>query len=229
MNIKAIFTLIASLGIVYFLYPIISYAQTTCTPIYGGGQTCVIAENVLVDKKILNPQTNILVDNLGVNDAKLNPEDLVTFQITVTNKNDTEIKKIDVKDVFPQHVTFSSGTGNFDANTKNLTFSIDNLKPSEARMFTVVGRVASASEISMEQGVVCVVNQVTATNTADNSTSSDNTQFCIEKKVETKGGFPVLTPPTVTVTPPTGADSLVLFSLLPTGIAGWLIRKYSSY
>lgn len=226
MNIKSLLTLII-LGIFYFAFPIISYADTSCQPIYGGGQTCISEGNMLVDKKVLNPKTNTMVDNLGVDDARFEPASLVTFQINVTNKSNSSIKKVDIKDIFPQHVTFSSGTGNFDPNTKNLTFSIDDLKASETKTFTVVGKVVSADQISMEQGVICVVNQVIATNTKDNSTSKDNVQLCIEKKTAVKGGFPVLTPAKITTTPGTGAESLVLFSLLPTGIAGLLLRKYS--
>ncbi|MEK7517465.1 MAG: hypothetical protein AAB583_02855 [Patescibacteria group bacterium] len=225
MNIKSLLILII-LGLFYFISPITSYADTTCQPIYGGGQTCISEGNILVDKKVLNPKTKTMVDNLGIDDARFQPESLVTFEVNVTNKSNSTIKKIDVKDIFPQHVTFSSGTGNFDPNTKNLTFSIDNLKSQETKTFTVTGKVVSANQISMEQGVVCVVNQVIAT-ANDNSENKDNVQFCIEKKTAVKGGFPVLTPTQVTITPSTGAESFVLFSLLPTGIVGLLLRKYT--
>lgn len=227
MKIKSSLTLFVLFGFFYFINPIALYADTSCQPIYGGGQTCVSTGNILVDKKILNPKTNIMVDNLSTNDATFEPETLVTFQINVTNKGDASIKKTDIKDVFPQHVVFSSGTGKFDANTKNLTFTIVDLKPQETRTFTVVGKVVNADQISTGQGVICVINQVTAVDSSNKSTSQDNTQLCIEKKSEVKGGFPVLTPTEITSTPSTGAESLALFSLLPTGIAGWMLRKYT--
>lgn len=227
MNIKSLSTFAITLGIFYLIFPMVSYAaDTPCQTIYGGGQTCDSEGNILVDKKVLNPKTNAMADNLGIDDARFEPGSLVTFKIDITNKTNASIKKVDIKDIFPQHVTFSSGTGNFDANTKILTFTIDELKASETKTLTVVGKVANADQIAVNEGVVCVVNQVTAT-TNDKSTSKDNVQFCIEKKTVTKGGFPVISPTDITTTPSTGTETLTLISLLPTGVAGLLLRKYA--
>lgn len=46
--------------------------------------------------------------------------------------------------------------------------------------------------------------------------------------LKTKTGFPVLSPVPVTAIPSTGPESLVLFSLIPAGILGWFLRKYST-
>ena len=229
---KFLFSLV--LFTIYYLIFNISYAkaETSCQPIYGGGQTCAATGSISIDKKVLNPETNKMVDNLGINDSKFLPLSNVSFQINLTNTGNAEIKHIDVKDVFPQFVSFSNGPGNFDANTKTLSFEVNNLKPNETRIFTVVGSVVDAIQLPIEQGVVCVVN-LAASSTSDAGMSQDNTQFCIQKEVlgaevvSQKGGFPVLPVPSITITPATGPEGLVLFSLLPTGIAGWLLRKYS--
>ena len=226
MNTRS-FLILVAFSAFYFAFPMVSYAaETPCQAIYGGGQTCVSEGNILVDKKVLNPKTNAMVDNLGIDDTRFEPGNLVTFKISMTNKSNATIKKIDVKDIFPQHVTFSSGTGNFDASTKNLTFTVDELKSQETKTFTVVGKIANADQIPVNEGAVCVVNQVTATANG-NSESKDTVQFCIEKKTAAKGGFPVVAPTQVITTPSTGAESLALFSLLPTGIAGFALRKLS--
>jgi len=213
-----------------FIVPAKSFADTSCQPIYGGGQTCVTTGNISINKTVLNPQTNQFVDNLSINDARFQPGFLVTFKITITNTGNAVISKISVKDVFPQHIIFSSGTGNFDNNTKTLTLEVDKLAANETRSFTILGKVVDASQIPIDQGgTVCVVNQATATN-IDNASqvSQDNAQFCIEKAAQTKGGFPVVpTTPVVTVTPPTGAETLGLISLIPSGLAGWFLRKQS--
>ena len=229
MHIKWFLILILILGISLFAYPIASYADMSCQPIYGGGQTCVTTGNFVIDKKILNTQTNAFVDNLGVNDMKFEPGNIVNFQISVTN-NGTTSQTIDVKDIFPQYLNFETGPGSFDPNTKNLTFTANNLKPDETRTFKVNGRIVDSNQISISQGFVCVVNQATATNPKDTSqTSQDNSQFCIEKKVQgaVKGGFPVLPVTPVYSTPATGSETLALISLIPTAIAGWLLRKYT--
>lgn len=226
MNIKSLLTLSILFTIFSFVSPVASYAQTPCQTIYGGGKTCIAEGNIIVDKKVLNPKTNAMADNLGIDDARFEPGSLVTFKINITNKSNAVIKKVDIKDIFPQYVTFSSGTGNFDPNTKNLTFTISDIKASETKTFTVVGKIANADQITVNEGVTCVVNQITAT-ANNNSVNKDSVQFCIEKKTLAKGGFPVIAPTEITTTPATGAESLVLFSLLPTGIAGLLLRKFS--
>lgn len=229
----------------YYLLPTTSAFAQTSQPIYGGGQMSVITGNITIDKKVANPEArSVWVDNLTINDPKYQPESSINFQINLTNTGDTEIKRIEIKDVFPQFVSFSSGPGSFDANTKTLSFEVNDLKPKESRKFIVVGKAVSANQLPIEMGIICMVNQVTSA-IVDSGMSQDNTLFCLEKKVlgtqdgssgndkggnqtvPPKGGFPVFPPQEVSTTPATGPQTILLFSLLPTGIAGWLLRKYS--
>ena len=175
----------------------------------------------------MNPQTNQFVVNLNINDPRYQPGSTVTFQIAVTNTGSSNISRMQVSDVFPQYLTFSSGTGNFDSNTKTLTFEVDNLAVNEVRNFTILGKVVDSSQIPLAQGsVVCVVNQATATNLDNNSqTGQDNAQFCIEK-IAAVTGFPTFpSTTTITTTPSTGPEAFVLIGLLPTGFAGWVLRR----
>ena len=218
--------------IYYLIFNISSaYADEICQPIYGGGQTCVSTGNILIDKKILNPEPQLgFVDNLGVNDKKFQPDSTINFQINLTNTGHTDIKHIDVKDEFPQYVLFTNGPGKFDANTKTLSFTLDDLKPNETKVFAVAGKIVSENRLPIDLGIVCSVNQATAV-TSDAGEAQDNAQFCIQKLVlgakTSKGGFPVFPPQDLATTPATGPETLLLFSLLPTGILGWLLRKYS--
>lgn len=229
---KSFLSTIFFLTIFSFIIPSKSFANVSCQPIYGGGQTCVTAGDILLNKKVLNPANNTFVDNLGINDSRYAPEFLVNFRLDITNSGDTNIAKVEVKDIFPQYVEFSSGPGTFDSKTKTLTFSLDSLAPNETKTFGLIGKVVSLNQLPANQGVVCVVNQAKAT-TNEGLMSSDNSQFCIEKKVAptlvpvTKGGFPVVSPVPVYTTPPTGPESLALFSLIPAGITGFILRKFS--
>lgn len=228
---KSYLSLIFLLTIFSLTFTPKSYADVSCQPIYGGGQSCVTTNNILIDKTILNPQTNKMVDNLGINDPKYQPAFITTFQIKVTNTSNSSLD-VQVKDIFPQYVLFSAGPGVFDENTKTLTFSVKDLEPNESRVFTIMGRIVDENSIPLANGNVCVVNQAQAT-TDINQTAQDNSLFCIEKKIAptpaaiTKGGFPVLSPVPVGTSPPTGPESLAFFSLIPTGIAGWFLRKHS--
>ena len=211
-----------------FALPTQVLASTTCQPIYGGGQTCVTTGDVTINKAVLNPQTDQYVDNLSINDPRYQPGYTATFKITVTNTGSSKISKVKITDIFPQYVDFVSGPGSFDSNTKVLAFETDNLATNESRSFTVTGKVVDDSRIPTNEGdVVCVVNQAIATN-LDNSaqTSQDNSQLCIEK-VATVSGFPVFATAGISTSPATGPEAIGLISLIPTGIAGWFLRKHS--
>lgn len=216
-----------------------AFADVSCQPIYGGGQTCVQTGNVSIDKKLTHPKTNALVDNIGVNDDKFGPESVVTFQIAVTNTGSAKISRVQVRDIFPQYVDFAAGVGNFDGGSKVLSFDVNDLNPNETRTFNIVGKIAKAENLPVNQGVVCVVNQATAkdvTNTGN--PSADNAQLCIQKDlpavttqpttiVETKGGIKVFPPQKVFTTPATGPEMLPLIGLIPTGLLGAFLRKKS--
>ena len=221
------------LSVIAFAFPLKSYADTSCQPIYGGGQSCTTSNNIVIDKTVLNPQSNQFVNNLSINDPKYLPGLIATFQIAITNTGNKNISTIDVKDIFPQYVIFGAGAGTFDINTNTLSFSLTDLAPNETRKYSIVGRVFNAENIPGTVGsVVCVVNQAIAM-INNNNVSQDNSQFCIEKTavasvVTTKGGFPVLSSVPTTSTPSTGPEALVLFGLIPTGITGLMLRKYAN-
>jgi uncharacterized repeat protein (TIGR01451 family) len=232
---KTYLSIIFSLAILSFVFPLKSFADTSCQPIYGGGQSCVTTNNIVVNKTVLNPQTNQFVDNLNINDPKYQPGFVASFQISITNTGNNNISRVDVRDIFPQYVSFGAGAGTFDSNTNTLSFSLTDLAPNETRTYGIVGRIFNADQIPVAQGaVVCVVNQAIAMINGT-SVSQDNSQFCIEKKISTttttttitKGGFPIVSPVSITSTPKTGAEAFALFALIPTGISGWLLRKHS--
>lgn len=202
-------------------------ADESCQSIYGGGQTCATG-NISVDKKILNPQTKKLVDSLNINDPKFQPATTINFQITVTNTSKDEIKRVIVKDIFPQFITFSKGPGKFDTKTKTLSFEVNNLKSKESRSFEVVAIVVRANELPVDQGNMCLTNQTTATEN-DKDISKDNSTFCIQKELQTtqttKGGIPILPAPATHSTPATGGELLPIISLIPIAIVGFFLRK----
>ncbi len=230
-NMKSFLLSICLLSIFYLAIPLKSYAEVSCQPIYGGGQTCTTVNNITVNKTVINPKNGKMVDSLGINDPKFSENSIITFQIALTNNTDSLITHIEVKDIFPQYTIFNTGAGTFDPKNKTLTFGVDNLGPNETRVFTLVGKVMDINQLPAIQRVVCVVNQVTAT-INQGATSQDNSQFCIEKKAltsqsVTKGGFPVLSPNPVYNTPATGPESLILFALIPTGLVGIALRRKS--
>jgi len=200
---------------------------TPCEPIYGGGEVCVSKGQISINKTVKNPSTGAFVDNLSLSsDPKYTANQTVEFQLTLTNTGKETLKEITVTDTFPSYIVFESGSGAYDSKTKTLTFKVNDLKANESRNFIIKGKVAGTANLPQDQAVTCVVNQVKA-NSSENE-SSDVSQFCIEKTViTTKGGLPVMPAPTMKQTPPTGPEMLSLAALIPAAGAGIFLRRRS--
>ncbi len=214
--------------LVYVTAP--AYGQE-CQPIYGGGETCVQSNEVTLNVLVQNPDTKEYVNNLGISDPKYGPNQTVNFHVTLKNISNKTLSNIVVKNKFPQFLDYLSGTGNYDKNSKTLTFTISQLNSQESKTYTIQGKVVSADKLPSNQGTVCEIYQASAT--VDNNISEDNAQFCIAKAGSasptipptTKGGLPVYTPGQSKTTPPTGPEMLGWLALLPSALAGVWLRK----
>ena len=121
-------------------------------------------------------------------------------------------------------MTFVSGPGKFDANTKTVTYTLKDLKAKESRTNDLVVKVVAENDLPIQNGEVCAVNQSFVS--ADSMSDQDNATFCIEKKkVVTKGGLPVKPAPPIKEAPPTGPEMAALFALIPVGLSGLLLRR----
>lgn len=198
-----------------------------CEPVYGGGEVCVSKGQILINKTVKNPTSGVFTDNLSLtNDPKYSANSTVEFQLTLTNTGQNTLNEVTVTDIFPSFLTFESGPGSFDSNSKTLTFKVNDLKAGESRVFTVSGKVVAVSSLPADQAVTCVVNQAKAKSSENES--SDVSQFCIEKVITTtKGGLPVMPAPQMTQTPSTGGEMLALVGLIPAAGAGIFLRRRS--
>lgn len=206
-----------------------------CTPIYGGGQSCLQIEELSVDLQVKNPQTNTYVTSIPASGPTMNPGQEVNYKITIKNTVNRQLSNITVTVVFPQLVNYASGTGKFDTKTRKLSFPIETLKANESKVFTINGKVLTKDKIT-SQSVVCSFTQAIAS--FDRKTSQDNTQFCINPQGNvvgttnrnvTKGGLPVYSPSNTKTTPQTGPETLALIGLLPAGALGFWLRHKTAF
>ena len=199
---------------------------TPCEPIYGGGEVCVSKGQILINKTVKNPATGAFVDNLSLSsDPKYSANGIVEFQLTLTNTGKDTLKEVTVVDTFPSYIDYQTGSGTYDSNNKTLTFKITELQAGESRIYIITGKVVDIAKLPVDQAVTCVINQVKATSSENES--SDLSQFCIEKVITTtKGGLVVMTAPTMTQTPSTG-PGLALLGLIPAGLGGLILRRKS--
>lgn len=205
-----------------------SKAFAECTQVYGGGQSCVTTNEFSIEKKVQTPGKTggSYVDNLSINDAKYSPTSVVSFKITVKNTGNQVIPTLTVSDTFPQFLSYVSGPGKFDTNSKKLTFTVTNLQPGQTQTYDVTGKVAEGNLMPSDQGVVCLINQAAATDESG-ATNTSSSQFCVEKSV-LGSSFPVYTTKGgITTTPATGPEMLPLMALIPGGLAGFILRKKS--
>jgi hypothetical protein len=142
----------------------------------------------------------------------------------VTNTGGALIPRVVVQDVFPQFVNFTSGPGNFNTNTKTLTFEVTNLNVGESRTFALQGQVVSENDLPQNTGIACVTNQAIATTNMGQS-SYDNAQLCIERPGQPSKGAVIIPPSAVPQIPVTGPDVLQIVGLGLAGMLGFIIRK----
>ncbi len=228
---KKLFAIVLLFLLLFFALKVENVNAAGCIPIYGGGETCP-GYAFSIQKFVQRPGKGggDFVNNLSINDSKYNPGQNVTFQITLKNTGTQTIPTITVADVFPQHLSFVSGPGNFNSKTKTLVFTVSSFKEQETVTYTIVGKIANEKDLPNDSGVICQINQATATDSSGgvNKTSS---QFCLQKQVlgqeTTKGGLPVMPAPQITTTPPTGPEMLPLALLIPAGFGGLILRRRS--
>lgn len=179
--LKAVFFLAISAGVTLLASKNV-LADGDCVPVYGGGVQCPRVGQVLIDKTVRNPSTGVFVDNLGLSDPKYRPASFVTFRLTVKNSGDQALEKVIVVDKIPQFVDFMTGPGTYDAKNKTLTFEVKNLDGGSSQVFEITGRVVHQAVLPEAKNVVCITNVVDAK--ADSQTDRDESQFCIEKRME---------------------------------------------
>lgn len=209
MRMKLSLQLLSYSFICLFVYLFITApVGAACSPIYGGGITC--SQNLLsIEKRVLNPKTNLFVHNLGMSDPKYHGNDLVPFQITITNNSNSTIRTVVVKDHLPGQLTYNDGPGSFDPKTGFATFTVNNLAPHHSQTFTMNTHIVSQEKFT--QDTFCIDNQVTAT-PSNGGIVDDSSQLCLEK---------------ITSTPSTGANSWAIFSLIPLAFVGLKLKKLS--
>ena len=140
------------------------FAAVSCTTQYGGGQTCVTTGQLLIDKKIFNPDAQVFVDNMGLSDHRFQAGEEVIFSVSIKNVGDATLSTVNFTDTLPNFLIWSSG----DA----LSSTIDSLTPGQTITKVIRAKIISG----LTTTVTCDRN--IATITAANSSDRDSAQLC---------------------------------------------------
>ncbi len=201
-------------------------ADTGCMPIYGGGTTCP-TNALTIQKNVVNPATNSDVHDLGIQDVKFNPGQIVTFHITITNTSSTTIQSATVQDNFPQFLTFQNGPGTFNTPSSRLTFQIGPIASGQSMTFSVTGVVMDTAAFPSSD-IVCETNQASVEQ--NGATSVDTSQFCIQPIRNIAAVItptPLAAPPQIATSPATGPNDILLSLLLPAGLTGFALLRFA--
>lgn len=202
---KFVYSIVFVIGFSLLSQP--AYAAVRCETQYGGTQVCVTTGQLQVNKEVFDPQNKKYVDNLGINDYKFSPGELISFRISIKNVGDATLGNVAVADI-PQ-------AGFLDLATGASNFNLTNLAPGETRQQELKFRVADASKLP-QNNVICLINAAEAT--ADNSRDRDTTQICLERQVLGKG---------VVEIPKTGLPPVAWIASGLFLIMGFQLRRFS--
>jgi len=222
---KKLITLTILTTLLFALKP--QTASADCTALYGGGESCPPSFSFDIQKSVQRPGKagDFVIGGFSFTDPKYSPSQNVSFEITVKNTGSQTIPAITVVDTLPQSfISFVSGKGSFDANTKKLTYTISNLEAGKTDKNTVTGKIADSNLLPSDEGIICLVNNVEGTDSNGLKDSAQG-QFCVQKQVLGGSTPQVLPGTTITQTPATGPEMLALFSLIPTGLIGTLLLR----
>ncbi|MCX6726917.1 MAG: hypothetical protein NTY75_03835 [Candidatus Shapirobacteria bacterium] len=180
--------LIASLWGALCLFPKISQAQY-----YSQGNNNF---NVTIDKKI-RPITDVnYYDNIPASQKVFIEKDQMDFELIVENTGNQNLTNLTVKDTLPKYFTPQLYFGTFDKETAIIQTQIDSLGVGESKVFNIRGIVSNLPASDWAKQLVKLTNRADVYN--NNASDTDYASYFAEKRVN----------------PVTGADSLVLGSLV---------------
>ncbi len=223
--------LFASLFVGSTAYAAGSAAGTSnCQVVYGGGEVCNTPVKFTINKMVQTPGKGggNFVDNLRINDARFVSGQDVNFKIAIQNTGNNDISNLNVVDSLPDFFTFKSGTGKFDSNARTLTWDTGKITVNQTLEYIVTLTVVSDDKLPSNQGVICLINTVRATENSG-AVADDSSQTCVQKQVITT----TTTTPTVfgqvpvKSIPSTGPELYSLIGLIPMGAAGIFLKKRS--
>jgi uncharacterized repeat protein (TIGR01451 family) len=148
-------------------------------------------ESLIVDKLVAYPGTvnssdgiamDRFVDNFSPNDKRFNPKSRVIFRVKVKNTSNVTLEDVTLKDYIPGYMEPVSGPGNFDVDTRVITYVIPEIKPGEEKIYDFEMQIVDQDSLPSDKGLICLTNKAEAY--TDKVSDEDSSQMCVEKKVQ---------------------------------------------
>lgn len=145
---------------------------------YGGEET---PTNLIINKEVKNPISNVYVENLGNTDPTFSPGASVSFRLIIKNGSGETMNPVTVVDQLPNFLSFvSSATKNtYDKGLNKVTFTLDNMIAGESRTIEMTVKVADKSAFANDRSIFCVSNYSKVTAPARPNGDDDTAELCI--------------------------------------------------
>lgn len=137
--------------------------------------------SLMIDKTVGKPASNNTIEYVDNTDYKFASNGLINFQVRIKNISNKVLNNVKVIDYVPSYLEPTEGPGNYDVNSRQITFFIPELKVNEEKTYTIQMQVKSAEVLNTINEGACVPNK--ASIAADNAYAEDTARFCVEKQV----------------------------------------------
>jgi len=175
----------------------IVFADTVCTPLYGGGERCTETgiKSIKIEKEASFKKDKDFSDRIKGADAK----ETVYFKITVKNEGDVALENLDVQDDLPKYLKTDDDT----------EWTIKSLEP--GKEWSEVFKAEVVGEDSLPDSDTCVINEARVVS-ENRVLAEDTAVVCIEAPTKVLG---------ITTLPVTGGSNAVSYKEVSYGIVAF--------
>lgn len=191
------------------------------------GQAYSVHADIIINKQVSIRPANMsdlsltqFTENIGINDDHYLGDDPIIFKILVRNTGPETVRNIVVVDTIPNYLEAHRPTlFGWNPATRTVTYEIAFLHPDQTNDTMIPMKVIANNALPGAPQTYCVTN--TARFTATESTGSDTSQFCIEKRPPANTAPAPTSVPRVTQVPqPTASPAAQTPRPSPTPTAG---------
>jgi len=145
---------------------------------YGGGET---PTDLVINKEVKNPISNVYVENLGSTDPTFSPDATVSFRLIIKNGSGETMNPVTVIDQLPSYLSFVSASvpSSYDKNLNKVTFTLANMIAGESRTIDLTVKVAPRSAFQPNRSLFCVTNYSKVTSPARPNGDDDTAELCL--------------------------------------------------
>ena len=166
-------------------------------------------KTISIDKKLRSMNDSNYVDNIDSSTKVFYQDDLVEFQIKVTNTGDSTLKNIKVTDQLPSFLKLIFYPGTYDSTNNKIDWNIDELNAGDSQTFLVRAKIDQVKDIK-----TLTKETNNSSVSVDEINANDNASYFIAAG----GGVTI---------PNTGDNSLLVKTgiVITLGLAGFVVRK----